>query len=90
MVDQIFLAPVKLAVKMGDKVGWVYRRTRQGAVNPLPALHVMSCALAILRAYDATLFVGVLLNAQVACVIADTRGLSGNRSASLCREAFHA
>jgi len=48
------------------------------------------CALAILRAYDATLFVGVLLNAQVACFIAHTRGLIGNRRAPLCREAFNA
>ena len=59
MVDKILLTPVELAFKMGVKVGWVYRRTRQGAVNPLPALRVMSCALDILRAYDPTLFVGV-------------------------------
>jgi hypothetical protein len=47
-----------------------------------------TCALTIWSAHDATLFVGVLLNAQVACLIARTRGLSSNRSAPLCREAF--
>jgi hypothetical protein len=46
MVDEILLTPAELAPKMGTKVGWVYRRTRQGAVNPLPALHVISSALA--------------------------------------------
>jgi hypothetical protein len=59
MVDEIFLTRAELALKTGVKVGWVCRRTRQGAVNPLPALHVMSCAPVILRAYDPALFVGV-------------------------------
>ena len=89
MADQIFLTHAELALKMRVKVGWVYRRTRQGAVNPPSALHVMSCALAILRAYDATLYVGVLLNAQAACLIAHASGLRGNRSVPLCREAVN-
>jgi len=44
-----------------NRVGgtWVYRRTQQGAVDPLPALYITSCALAIVGAYDATLFAGV-------------------------------
>jgi hypothetical protein len=42
MVDQIFLAPVELALKMGVIFGWVYRRTRQGAVNPLPVVKLCS------------------------------------------------
>ena len=33
MVDQILLTLVELGLKMGVKVGWVYRRTRQGAVD---------------------------------------------------------
>ena len=40
MVDQIFLTPAELAARLAVKVGWVYRRTQQGAINPLPHVHV--------------------------------------------------
>jgi hypothetical protein len=39
VADQVLLPPVELAEKLKVKIGWIYRRTHQGAVNPLPVVH---------------------------------------------------
>ena len=39
MVDRILLTPAELAANLAVKVGWVYRRTQQGAANPVPHIH---------------------------------------------------